>query len=515
MAQTLSRLLQPGENFTMSKAAMVPFLPETAGLQVTFSAKPNLDVPAVLRDLSHYPYGCLEQTTSVAFALLYVRELSQTWGLKDDYISTDKKALQNAVDRAFEHERSDGLFGLWSGADPADKWLSAYAMDFLTEAKAQGYQLSDLGYRNGLKGLELIVGSYNDDDPETLNARAYALYVLAKAKSVSQSDLRYMSDTYLDRLPTPLASAQLGAALAMTGDMERAGKAFAKAQADVARAANGYWDYSSEYYGSGLRDTAALITLLVESKAPNSNIAPLLDNLAAQQAVRGYLSTQEEAWILRAAHATANDQSQVKLAFSDGSAADQPKPYLVQAEFGAFGDDRTATNKGDKPLYLRATASGVPAQAQPATENGATVERKLYTLDGTPIDAAKIKQNDIVVAVITGRFTDQVPHRAMVVDLLPAGLEIENERLNNTRRTGDLAWLPELTDGGYEEYRDDRYFAAFDTTSDKGGNFALAYILRAVTPGKYRVPAIEVEDMYKPEIRARGPVGAMTVAAYK
>jgi uncharacterized protein YfaS (alpha-2-macroglobulin family) len=306
----------------------------------------------------------------------------------------------------------------------------------------------------------------------------------------------------------------LGAALALAGDMERAAKAFAKAQSDVERAANGDWDYSSEYYGSGLRDTAALISLLVESKMPNADVAPLLDSLAAQQAVRGYLSTQEEAWILRAAHATANDQSQVKLAFSDGSTADQAKPYLVQADFGAIGADRTAVNKGDKPLFLKATASGVPAKAQPAVENGATVERKLYTLDGQPVDAAKITQNDIVVAVITGKFNDQAGHRAMVVDLLPAGLEIENERLNNTRRTGDLAWLPELTDGGYEEYRDDRYVAAFDTDPDKSNGFAVAYILRAVTPGKYRAPAVEVEDMYKPETRARGPLGETTITAY-
>jgi uncharacterized protein YfaS (alpha-2-macroglobulin family) len=36
-----------------------------------------------------------------------------------------------------------------------------------------------------------------------------------------------------------------------------------------------------------------------------------------------------------------------------------------------------------------------------------------------------------------------------------------------------------------------------------------------VTPGKYRAPAVEVEDMYKPELRARGPMGVMTIAAYK
>ena len=46
----------------------------------------------------------------------------------------------------------------------------------------------------------------NSDDPAGLNARAYALYVLAKAKAASLSDLRYLFDTYLDRLPTPIAA---------------------------------------------------------------------------------------------------------------------------------------------------------------------------------------------------------------------------------------------------------------------------------------------------------------------
>ena len=65
MSQTLSRVLQPGETFTLSKSALTQFLPETASLQASMSARPNLDVPRVLSDLSHYPYGCLEQTTSL------------------------------------------------------------------------------------------------------------------------------------------------------------------------------------------------------------------------------------------------------------------------------------------------------------------------------------------------------------------------------------------------------------------------------------------------------------------
>jgi uncharacterized protein YfaS (alpha-2-macroglobulin family) len=515
MAQSLSRVLQPGESFTLSKSALTQFLPETASMRASMSARPNLDVPRVLADLSHYPYGCLEQTTSIAFPLLYVRELAEIWGVDDATVTGDKERIQAAVDRAFEHERSDGQFGLWSGSDPADRWLSAYAMDFLTEAKAQHYRISELGYANGIKGLQLILGGYSQDDPETLNARAYALYVLAKAKAASLSDLRYFNDTYLNRLPTPIAAAQIGAALAMSGDTERAGKAFAKASADAERAIRGYWDYGSEWYGSGLRDMAALIALMVEAKVAGTDLPVLLDRVAGEMSARSYLSTQEEAWILRAAHATARDQAKLKLALSNGKAADQEKPYLVMAGLNDLEKDLTVTNQGDQVVYLRATASGVPAETQPAVSSGATVDRQFMTLDGKPVDLAKLKQNDIVVAVITGKFTDQTTHRAMVIDLLPAGLEIENERLTNTRRTGDLAWVPELTEGNYSEYRDDRYIAAFDTRPDNGNSFSFAYILRAVTPGSYKAPAIEVEDMYKPELRARGAMRTATVAAYQ
>jgi uncharacterized protein YfaS (alpha-2-macroglobulin family) len=515
MAQTLSRVLQPGESFTLSKSALTPFLPETASMQASMSARPNLDVPRVLADLSHYPYGCLEQTTSVAFPLLYVKELADVWGVDNAAVAGDKERIQAAVDRALEHERSDGLFGLWSASDQSDRWLSAYAMDFLTEAKANGYQVSELGYRNGIKGLQYIMGGYTQDDPETLNARAYALYVLAKAKATNLSDLRYFNDTYLNRLPTPIAAAQIGAALAMTGDMERAGKAFAKAKVDAERALRGYWDYSSEWYGSGLRDSAAIIALMVEAKAPGADLANLLDRVAGEMGTRGYLSTQEQAWILRAAHATARDQAKLKLALSNGQEADQDKPYLVKAGLNDLNQDVTVTNQGDQVVYLRATASGVPSEAQPAASHGAEVDRQFFTIDGKPADLTKLKQNDIVVAVITGNFNDQANHRAMVIDLLPAGLEIENERLTNTRRTGDLAWLPELTEGNYSEFRDDRYIAAFDTRPDNKNAFTFAYILRAVTPGQYKAPAVELEDMYKPELRARGPMGTASVVAYR
>jgi hypothetical protein len=41
----------------------------------------------------------------------------------------------------------------------------------------------------------------------------------------------------------------------------------------------------------------------------------------------------------------------------------------------------------------------------------------------------------------------------------------------------------------------------------------VAYIVRAITPGKFVYPAATVEDMYRPERYARTASGKLTVSA--
>ena len=44
-------------------------------------------------------------------------------------------------------------------------------------------------------------------------------------------------------------------------------------------------------------------------------------------------------------------------------------------------------------------------------------------------------------------------------------------------------------------------------------DFALAYIVRAVTPGEFKYPALVAEDMYEPETTGRTAIGKLTVGA--
>ena len=157
--------------------------------------------------------------------------------------------------------------------------------------------------------------------------------------------------------------------------------------------------------------------------------------------------------------------------------------------------------------------TGVPAADLPPESRGYAVSREVFRPDGTAADLSKVRQTDLFVVMIKGTRTDaSEPAQALVVDLLPAGFEIETATVSKGRSTTDYSWLPDLTDASYTEQRDDRFIAALDLKSGTR-DFILAYVVRAVTPGEFKYPALVAEDMYEPETTGRTAIGKLTVGA--
>ena len=65
------------------------------------------------------------------------------------------------------------------------------------------------------------------------------------------------------------------------------------------------------------------------------------------------------------------------------------------------------------------------------------------------------------------------------------------------------------------EFRDDHFSAAVDRASDSKAVFTVAYVVRAVTPGKYVLPQAYVEDMYNPSRYGRTSTGFVEVRSAK
>ncbi|HSE75411.1 MAG TPA: hypothetical protein VLB05_12905, partial [Dongiaceae bacterium] len=501
---------------TLDQAALDPFL-AGATLRASFSTTPNLDVQTILANLSHYPYGCLEQTISVAYPMLIAGDVADLWSLEDRYRQVDQRELQKAIQSTLNRQRFDGLFGLWTAFDTGEPWLSAFAMDFLMRAKAKGFAVPQSAIDLGLDGMRKVAageageGSGIHRYGRTPSAQAYAQYVLARAGLAKLADLRYAADQMsLDSAPA-LALAHIAAALAIEGEQQRATKLFEAAAKNAERRANGWWDY-----GTKLRDSAAVAFLMAESKLPGIDPTPLIGRVADLQGQSRWLSTQEEIWILLAAKETAGQASGLKLEVSDGVSVVQDKTFYLPATM-SMPTVKTFTNRGAAPVYAKASVTGVPKEELPPADEGFTIARTIYTPDGIEADLTKLKQNDLLVVLLSGSSTSGLDHQALITDLLPAGFETEVASLASARQTGDYSWLPELTQPIYVEYRDDRFVAAFDVydqdSGDQNRDFAFAYLVRVVTPGEYKLPAPSIEDMYKPTYRGRGAGGRVVVEA--
>jgi len=103
----------------------------------------------------------------------------------------------------------------------------------------------------------------------------------------------------------------------------------------------------------------------------------------------------------------------------------------------------------------------------------------------------------------------------MVSDYLPAGLEIDNPHLVSSGDTGTLDWIEDGEEPENTEFRDDRFTAAIDRGSDDKAVFTVAYVVRAVSPGKYVLPQAYVEDMYNPSRYGRTGTGTVEVRTAK
>ncbi len=81
--------------------------------------------------------------------------------------------------------------------------------------------------------------------------------------------------------------------------------------------------------------------------------------------------------------------------------------------------------------------------------------------------------------------------------------------------SGTLDWIEDGAEPVNTEFRDDRFTAAIDRKANDKAVFTVAYIVRAVSPGKYVLPQAGVEDMYNPSRYGRTGTGSVEVAKVK
>jgi uncharacterized protein YfaS (alpha-2-macroglobulin family) len=480
------------------------WLPGTATYTLALSPFPTVELAGSLEYLLTYPHGCLEQTVSKLFPLLYFDQLlSAVEG--GTFTGTADYYVTEGIEKIEAMQLRDGSFAYWPGGNRGNEWSSIYAAHFLVEARKAGYVVADRVYNRMISYLKATVRG-KETALHRLQAKIYALYVLSLNGSPDLSTMAYWR-RYASELSNDVR-ALLAGAYFYTGD-----RVTAREILPTSFAVQIFPRESGGYFNSTVRADAIILSVLAEVDPHNPAVYQLVNRLNKAALGGRWGTTQENAFALMALGKLYQEKS-------DGTYWGEV--YLGKEKIAEFdsaqdlvlNDPRLAEGKitvkleGDGECYYYLKSSGLSTRTDLSEEsNGIQVTREFFDRHGNPVALNQIRQGDLLIARITIQPEQAGLEHVGIIDLLPAGLEMENPRIESRE---SISWLTqEAMRPDYMDVRDDRLILFF--SFPKVRTYQFYYALRAVTCGEFILPSIKAECMYAPEIASFSSSGAIRV----
>ena len=419
-----ARRSRPARSLTVSSDLLADILPGTGAVSVSVSPLAALDVPALLQALDRYPYGCSEQIVSRALPLLYVNKLAGDGGAGARHPARRARARR---DRA--RARAPGL---------ERRLRPVVGRRRRHLAQRLRHRLPDPGARARLRGAAARLrprarpacATTSPTPPRSSRNGAdlaYAVYVLARNGRPVMGDLRYLADTKLAAFRTPLARAQIGAALgaarrprALAERVRRRRSSSCAARATPASIAADY--------GTRLRDGAGMLALVSEAGLARETIQPIARVIEEERGVEPHDEHAGErldgARRRGARPRRRGDRAHGRRRAAQGLAL----PHLPRRGARARAGDacRTpapprrrssstspATRSSRSPRPRRATRSSGPTTSSTARRS---IRRRCARTTGS---SPSLKVTEAAARTA----------RVLLVDRLPAGFEIDNPKL--------------------------------------------------------------------------------------
>jgi uncharacterized protein YfaS (alpha-2-macroglobulin family) len=290
---------------------------------------------------------------------------------------------------------------------------------------------------------------------------------------------------------------QLAGAFALAGDMATARQLLPKAAAPVAEEME---RESGANLNSSIRARAIMLDILAQVDSKNPMVPLLVDDLSgAAVRIGRWYTTQENAFALMALGKIMRGQTGGTFTGTIAIGGNQVARFDLAGTTVSARDWAGARTdieiSGNATCYYYWRADGLPAdQLIDEHDTDLRVRRSYLDEEGRSVDYSAIKQGDLLVAKITATALNESLENVAIVDLLPAGLEIENPRLQSRR---SLQWI---TNEGYSpeyfDFRDDRMILYADLR--QGKEYTFYYSVRAVTLGEFILPPVRAEAMYLP-----------------
>lgn len=496
--------------------------------------------------LEHYDWECTEQIVSKFLPNVISTRALREAGVNDPALEANLEAqVAIALGKLAQRVNPDGGFGWW-GNNQSNTLTTAWVVLGLLEAQEAGYTI-DTGMLAG--AVNFLEGHVSAADGLSgtwrQNRQAFVRYVLVRADGTQQGTA--LTTLYTNR--ENLSIYALGF-LAQAMQLENpADSRLATLESDlmgamIVSASGTHWEESSRDYwnwNSDTRTTAIVLDTMSKLNPTHPQVANATRWLMAHRENGYWGSTQDTAWTLMGltnwmiASGELNPDYDYEVALNgslemSGSATSANVRDAIQLrvdisqmlldEMNRLAVGRTA---GDGNLYYTAFMDmSLPVEYIDALDRGFALSRSYFDPNDPETPVTSAEQGDILLA----RLSVTVPsamHYVAIEDWLPAGLEIVDESLNTSQQVG----TPETYNPGYGGWYDwwwgGSYWWVFDHVDLRDekvqlsadylwqGTYEYTYLVRAVTPGEYRVIPPTAQEFYFPDVYGRGDGSLFTV----
>jgi len=393
--------------------------------QLCLAPLPALKYANAMKYVMDYPYGCIEQTTSRTFPLLYLGDLAQMASDKTINRGDITKFVEHGIQRILSMQLSNGGFSMWPDGTYAYEWGSIYATHFLVEAGHAGYKVpaqqvgNAIDYLNSLLSREWRSGGC---DLSPMHEK-YALYTMALAGSADRSWAMRLYE--LDDEMNEPSRAQLAVIMKKLGKHSLATELLDMKRPVVSK--------SKELSGSlksSIRDAAIMLHCYQEIAPNHANVAKLIRRLNSGIDNGRWGSTQENGWALLALGSytkrtqSSNDYTASVTIDGEEVATVAHTSRVKLSPENAAGKKVDIKFDGKGKLYYFWSMSGIPKTKEIEDfDNKVTVRRTIYNTDHTKADLNNLKSGEQYIVKLKIN-SEQVYENMTISDLLPAGLEI-------------------------------------------------------------------------------------------
>jgi uncharacterized protein YfaS (alpha-2-macroglobulin family) len=483
-------------------AGVDPQLLEGQGtVRVSLTNSRAIELQEALDQVLHYPYGCVEQTTSSTLpwlTLMKFREQVPSLQRTDDEI---KSSINRGINRLFSMQTDSGGLSYWPGGSEPMLWGSAYGSLAITLAKQQGHPVPEDDYDRLMKWVsEQLRGSADLKSHYDLSPRALAAFALAFAGRAEPAYHEVLFEKRADLVPEDRALLAL-AILESKGRSEMVEELLRPSTVQ---------EPGDEWFRIPSRSIALQLLCWTRFNAKSPRVESLAADLFNERRGGHWWTTQGNAWALLAMgdyltrverdNKSANGRvswGQQAATFALGAKAESKvQTFPVSPETAALPMRLNGVNSGKLYTEVR-VESYPPLREQPAQDRGYLLKRRYAKVedDGKLAEAKDLHVGDRVLVTLDLECRKQATYLA-IEDPLPAILEAVNPNFKSQEtRAGEQ--LGAEWEGSFHELREDRalFFADYITP----GTYTIRYLARVAAAGEATAPSAKVEEMYKPE----------------